>query len=288
MGKTYLLTHVAWLLSERNAPDQNYLIGFAQAIIPGTDLILRSVEDLYTHWLQKASLSEQGKHLWLRHADKLTVGVGRVVGTIVESLSEAVGIGSVGKLVHKAFDALATGIEDQRSGGLSLPKLDYFKARELVQFCAEVSGKPILLFIDKWERSSLETDAAFLGAFLGDLENWPCCHIFLGTRPNELTLAYLNSLQRESPAATTYPLGLMQVADGKQRVIDGHQTSYEWPPSPSSCYRDYKRTRRPRGQERIVAREAVIDLGDRDLAHFHPHGLRIFSFSLEKASNRPR
>jgi hypothetical protein len=31
------------------------------------------------------------------------------------------------------------------------------------------------------------------------------------------------------------------------------------------------------GQERIVAREAVIDLGGGDLAHFHPDGLRIFS-----------
>jgi ATPase family associated with various cellular activities (AAA) len=40
------------------------------------------------------------------------------------------------------------------------------------------------------------------------------------------------------------------------------------------------------GQERIVAREAVIDLGGGDLAHFHPNGLRIFSSSLEKASNR--
>jgi hypothetical protein len=40
------------------------------------------------------------------------------------------------------------------------------------------------------------------------------------------------------------------------------------------------------GQERIVAREAVIDLGGGDLAHFHPEGLRIFSSSLEKARNR--
>jgi hypothetical protein len=40
------------------------------------------------------------------------------------------------------------------------------------------------------------------------------------------------------------------------------------------------------GEEHIVAREAVIDLGDGDLAHFHPMGLRIFSSSLEKASKR--
>jgi len=40
------------------------------------------------------------------------------------------------------------------------------------------------------------------------------------------------------------------------------------------------------GQERIVAREAIIDLGGGDLAHFHPNGLRIFSSSLEKASIR--
>jgi hypothetical protein len=40
------------------------------------------------------------------------------------------------------------------------------------------------------------------------------------------------------------------------------------------------------GQEHIVAREAVIDLGGGDLAHFHPQGLRVFSSSLEKASNR--
>src|ERR1700722_9609376 len=40
------------------------------------------------------------------------------------------------------------------------------------------------------------------------------------------------------------------------------------------------------GHERIAAREAVIDLGGGDLAHFQGHRLRIFSSSLERASNR--
>jgi hypothetical protein len=40
------------------------------------------------------------------------------------------------------------------------------------------------------------------------------------------------------------------------------------------------------GHERITAREAVIDLGGGDLAHFQGHRLRIFSSSLERASNR--
>jgi hypothetical protein len=40
------------------------------------------------------------------------------------------------------------------------------------------------------------------------------------------------------------------------------------------------------GQESIVAREAIIDLGGGDLANFHPNGLRIFSSSLDKASIR--
>jgi hypothetical protein len=40
------------------------------------------------------------------------------------------------------------------------------------------------------------------------------------------------------------------------------------------------------GNERVTAREAVVDLGGGDLAHFHGNGLRIFSSSLEKASNR--
>ena len=40
------------------------------------------------------------------------------------------------------------------------------------------------------------------------------------------------------------------------------------------------------GNERITAREAVIDLGGGDLAHFHGHGFRVFSSSLERASNR--
>jgi hypothetical protein len=40
------------------------------------------------------------------------------------------------------------------------------------------------------------------------------------------------------------------------------------------------------GNEGVTAREAVVDLGDGDLVHFHEHGLRVFSSSLEKANNR--
>jgi hypothetical protein len=40
------------------------------------------------------------------------------------------------------------------------------------------------------------------------------------------------------------------------------------------------------GDEGPVAREAVIDLGRGDLAHFHSNGIRIFSSSFERASNK--
>jgi len=59
------------------------------------------------------------------------------------------------------------------------------------------------------------------------------------------------------------------VTDNMQRVLAAHlQTDIE------------------DGSERLVAREAVIDLGGGDLAHFHCDGIRLISSSFERASRK--
>jgi hypothetical protein len=105
-------------------------------------LILRAVANLYTFWLSNASYREQAKSLLERHKGELLTTVGRTVGDIVEPLSKAVGLEILGKPIREIFEALAHGDADLRSGGMALPKLDYEKARELVNLVAALSAPP--------------------------------------------------------------------------------------------------------------------------------------------------
>jgi hypothetical protein len=81
MGKTWLLTHVAWLLSQHN-----YLVGYEESVGQGTDLILRAVADLYTLWLNNAPYRDQARSLLHRHKDELLTSAGRAFGKIVEPI----------------------------------------------------------------------------------------------------------------------------------------------------------------------------------------------------------
>jgi hypothetical protein len=92
MGKTWLLTHVAWQLSENNC-----LVGYEESVGQGGDLILRAVANLYTFWLSNATYREQAKSLFQRHKDELISSVGRAVGAMVEPLSKTVGLEALGK-----------------------------------------------------------------------------------------------------------------------------------------------------------------------------------------------
>jgi hypothetical protein len=181
MGKTYLLTHVAGLLSQRGC-----LVGYVESAGVGPDLMLRAVVDLYTFWLSQSSYGEQVKGLWEKYKGKLTVSVGRAVGTIFESLYKTVGLEPVGKLVREGIETLVRGVEDQRTGEMSLPKLDYEKARELVNFCASVSDKPIVLFLDAWDQSAIAVESPILVyCLLNSFNNWgirsrfPCSVYFV-------------------------------------------------------------------------------------------------------------
>jgi hypothetical protein len=158
------------------------LVGYEESVGQGGDLILRAVANLYTFWLSNATYREQAKSLFLRHKDELISSVVRSVGAIVEPLSKTVGLEALGKPIREIFEALASGAADLRTGGLALPKLDYEKTRELVNLVALLSGRPVALFLDAWEKSS-EVEYTTLDGFLGHLDDWPDCHIFVGLWP---------------------------------------------------------------------------------------------------------
>ncbi len=105
MGKSWLLTHIAWQLSE-----SNYLVGYQESVGQGDDLILSAVIDLYTFWLSNATYRDQAKSLFRRHKDELITSVGRAVGTIVEPLSKTVGLEVLGKPIRETLEALVRSV----------------------------------------------------------------------------------------------------------------------------------------------------------------------------------
>jgi hypothetical protein len=181
MGKSWLLNEVARQLSE--APDDPYLVGFAEASGNTPDLLLRAVSDLYQRWLDNANYREQFQQSWQQQKDKLLPGVATLIGKLAGELP---GIGKlVGGVVEQALGGLVATDADLKKGGLSLSPLQYEQARDLVKAVAQISQRKVALCLDAWEHSADPVAAAQpLKAFAVNADSLPHCHIFLTTRPD--------------------------------------------------------------------------------------------------------
>jgi hypothetical protein len=211
MGKSWLLAEVARRLSRDHEVPR--LIGIARAVGQTPDLLLRSIIDLYGRFIDDAALLEKVRTIWQQQRDGLLPAFALTLGKIVSALPHLAK--PAGKAVEAAIRGAVAASETLSSGGVQLPVLQYEQARELVKQVAEISGRPIALFLDQWDETpKADMEAKTLAAFLHSPDEWPLCHVFLTLRPDEPQFSVIRKLVASSPGpACIYNLGEMDLSD---------------------------------------------------------------------------
>ncbi len=206
MGKSWLLIELARRLSQDHEP--RHLVGFAEAFGETPDLLLRTVIDLYQRWLAAASYRDQALKVWRDQKPNLLPGF---ASTLANSLTDLPFLDAI----KDAIQGLIAAGQDLKTGGVQLPKLSYEQALDLVSAVAQISDRPIALFLDQWEKSpDAPRESKTLNAFIRHLDDWPQCHIFVALRPNEPAYDAVQELEASRRGhVQIYLLEAMQLAD---------------------------------------------------------------------------
>jgi hypothetical protein len=181
------------------------------------DLFLRAVQDLYTRWLSDSTYRQQAQVAWQQQRERFIERVGRTAGDLFEKLSKIGGVLTepIGSLVKGAFDSLVAANQTLASGGIQVSRLQYEQARDIVKLVAEVSGHPITIVLDQWDKSpSIGFEESTLDAFLRHLDDWPLCHVFIAIRPEPPAFEAASRFQHSHwGTAELFKLGLMRLED---------------------------------------------------------------------------
>ena len=217
MGKSWLLTELARRLSQDHEP--RHLVGFAESAGEAPDLLLRTVIDLYARWLSDAGYGQQARMVWEQQKPNLLPGVAKTVARIFKEIAGKAAK-PVAVAVEDAINGLIAADQSLKTGGVQLPTLTYEQARELVDAVAAISGRPIVLVLDQWEKSpDVARESKTLDAFVRHLEDWPGCHIFLALRPEEPAYGTVQELEASLRGPVQiYSLERMQLADPSEEA----------------------------------------------------------------------
>lgn len=183
MGKSWLLLALAQKLSEGDpkAEPPGYLVGYHECR-SGEEFLRYTLQDLYTRWLQDASLLQQAKKALDDKKDSWLPAAARVLGAIFGG-----GLpGGLGDAVKAAIDGLVSANDSLKSGGFELPRLADDQGRDLAVTLKEITGRRLVLIFDAWEKTgSLEKERAFLEIYLAHRDKWPEIHFVVALRyPN--------------------------------------------------------------------------------------------------------
>ena len=217
MGKSWLLTDLARRLSQDHEP--RHLVGFAESAGETPDLLLRTVIDLYTRWLSDAGYWQQAKMVWDQQKRTLLPGVAKTVTKIFKEIAGKVAK-PVAVAVEDAINGLIAADEKLKTGGVQLPTLSYEQARDLVAAVAQISDRPIALFLDQWEKSpDVGREAKALDAFIRHPDDWAHCHVFLALRPDEPAYDTVKKLEASLRGPVKiHSLEHMQLADSAEQA----------------------------------------------------------------------
>jgi hypothetical protein len=216
MGKSWLLEAVALRLS-----GQGFLVGLHECQGTEPDAILRATRDLYDRWLADSNYLQQARKLWQQNkkgfVTRAGIALGKLFGSILDVQHGDSGV--VKDAIGMAFDGLEGFQRDLVTGGLPLPPLDYEQMHELLSTVSDLSGKPIVLILDQWEKSrDKERDCNILDTFLRHHSEWPHCHILAAAKDGRFNLSLLEGLVRVGGgAAECGPLDKMHLQDGEDQ-----------------------------------------------------------------------
>jgi len=207
IGKTSLVE------ASLDQPEEPLLVGWASSSGERSDLLLRSLADLYTKWLASASLRDQALMLWRRRQGTTTEAVGRVVAALLKA---APGVGEVAQ--H--LSSLADSNEVFRTG-LVLPRLSIDIATELVLIVRELSGRSVVLVLDNFERSPNLVGEINLLVTAARSTSFPA-HLVVICRDETGLGHQLTNLARESALVERIRLGRLRLDDQDQARLLEH------------------------------------------------------------------
>ncbi len=123
--------------------------------------------------------------VWDQQRPNVLPGVATAIAKIFKELGGAAAK-PVTAVVEDAISGLVAANRTLTTGGIQLPALQYDQARDLLKAVAGISGRPIALFLDQWEKSpDARFEATTLDAFLHNPNEWPQCHVFMALRPDD-------------------------------------------------------------------------------------------------------
>jgi hypothetical protein len=229
MGKTWLLLELARQLSVLEGDPQvpAFLVGYHECK-SGEDLLRYTLQDLYTRWLQQASMLEQARKVW---SDQKGTWLSRAATAVAGIFGDVAPVtAGISGIVQKVIDGLIAANDQLKSGPVDAPVLAYDQGRDLVNLVAKLSGRPIVLIFDAWEKSgNPASEVKFLTSFLDSLEDWGRVHFIVGVRHPDLTVKGedtvwrdVKSVEGSNGAAWTLELDSLQfdAPEERRRVLD--------------------------------------------------------------------
>jgi hypothetical protein len=213
-GKTWLLQEVGRCLTLDAAPP--VLVGYAERLGPAQDLLLRAVADLYDRWLGEANALDRARRAWGQEKEKR---FGRTATVIAKLLKEATptALKPIAVLAEEAIGGLLRAKQEMKSGGLSLPKLDYDVVRDLVGAVADLSRQRIVLILDAFEQADdVRSEARTIAAILRHLNDWPDVHLIVGSRPDDPAEALIQEWRSASEAVRIERLDRLDLDDASE------------------------------------------------------------------------
>ena len=74
--------------------------------------------------------------------------------------------------MKETFEGLASANRELLTGGIQLPRLQIEQGRELLSLVFQITGRPLVLVLDQWEKSpAIELETNVLDAFLREFSS---------------------------------------------------------------------------------------------------------------------
>lgn len=220
MGKSWTLTELARRLSIPNTSSllsPAHLVGLVESRGEPGDLFLRCVVDLYSRWLAFSTFADQARVLTFLERQDLPGKAGKIVATLANLLSKLgpKPVETAGALVGEWMEGLSRLDLELKTGALLTPRLAVEQGQDLLKLLNGLTGRPLVLIFDQWERSpSYIAELSIFRTFLDHLDDWPPCHIVLGVRPEgppwEALQTLLDDFRSRSRARELPPMHLEQ------------------------------------------------------------------------------